>query len=720
MMASRCAPSTGLFLPFLYPSLFRHKAARIPISRFTRSIAPLHTDSNISTTLYDATSSGSGPGSSGDSSGATTTAPDTTAPLTTDPSSSSADLPTSRLNPAPDDYAISTFADKARVTVHAGGGGHGCVSFLREMFLAEGPANGGDGGHGGSVYIQAVAHGETSLHRLARGRRSIRAGRGKSGMGDARGGARGDDLLIKVPVGTVVREVERQDPVADEVAAYHAARKQKREYDRLVQEAEEAAATKARAEAENAGVSGEGAVGSFNGRGSRRRADDKKRKIEDGDDGFISSTLAESEAAARAALGLTEDPDPPNLHKFILYPGMSPGERQNLSLPRYPRRERLLAQPEAPIRLDLTAPTARPILLAAGGLGGLGNPHFVSKERPRPLFATRGEGAVSVTLDFELKLLADVGLVGLPNAGKSTLLRALTRSRARVGNWAFTTLQPNIGTVVLDNHKGRPVVPPAPKPSSFRPSATTGPFAAIVNDASSPSRFGSVVMTGPDHHIVCGDGSLGSNDAGAGGGGPRTRFTVADIPGLIEGAHLDRGLGVAFLRHVERAGVLAFVVDLGAGDAIAALKALWAEVGLYARMREEEENEREIEDRIDWEGDGSNSGLGIGDGVVSTTGMDGFTSSMSRNGSGGGGGGRKLDIAAKPWFVVATKGDLPSAQDNYARLREYLDDVTAGREPHPSGVEDAWTDNCAAIPVSAIHGHGVDRIVHWVVGLLDQ
>ena len=79
----------------------------------------------------------------------------------------------------------------------------------------------------------------------------------------------------------------------------------------------------------------------------------------------------------------------------------------------------------------------RPILLAAGAVGGLGNPHFVARNRTRPKFATRGEEGMSVTLELELKLLADVGFVGMPNAGKSTLLRALSRSKARVGDWAF-------------------------------------------------------------------------------------------------------------------------------------------------------------------------------------------------------------------------------------------------------------------------------------------
>ncbi|KAI1105815.1 GTP-binding protein Obg/CgtA [Jackrogersella minutella] len=602
-MPPRCPSSSGIFLPFLYPpSLFR----TAPRVAGRAGITILHS-----------------------------TAPSSSPNSNTSPSTSSDAVAPSRLNPAPDDYALTAFADKARVTVHAGSGGHGCISFLREAFMDNGPANGGDGGHGGNVYVQAV-HGETSLHKLAR-RRVLRAGRGKTGQGSSRGGARGDDMVIQVPVGTIVREVERTDPVAEDNVRYHEARKKAREYDRLVKEAEAA---------------------------------DAEDAVED---------------AVRAEL--PEAPEHPNLQKFLLYPGISNMERRNISLPRLPRRERLYVQPDGPIHLDLSEPTPRPILIAAGGIGGLGNPHFVSKDRPRPLFATKGEPAVSMRLELELKLLADVGLVGLPNAGKSTLLRALSNSRARVGNWAFTTLQPNIGTVVLDNHKGRPMA--TPKPSRRAPHS-------VINDAT----YGSVVISRQSEYLALNDPNPE----------PRTRFTVADIPGLIEGAHLDRGLGIAFLRHVERAGVLAFVVDLSAGDAVDALKALWTEVGLYARMREDEEKEREIGDRIDWEGDGSNNNRGNSyDSQMIIADMPEFI--------GGEEGG--LHIAAKPWFVVATKGDLPETQENFARLKEYLTAVTDRQEPHPSGVEGAWIDDCAAIPVSAIHGHGVDRIIHWTVGLLD-
>lgn len=539
------------------------------------------------------------------------------------------DLPESRLNPAPDDYASPKFADKAQIALYAGRGGNGCVSFLREAFLPEGPPNGGDGGNGGNIYIQA-AHGETSLHKLAR-RRFARAAAGKHGQGSARSGTRGEDAIITVPVGTVVRELERHDPVAEEEANLRIwldIEKQRKKEERLAEEE----------------------------RRRKLKAEGPKKEVEEEEEEEDNSRRSRQVEYYEEEEEVEDAVQDPRRDKWLLYPGMTKGDMKAAEFPRLPHRSRPLHQPPGPIALDLSHPTEQPILLAAGGVGGLGNPHFTSRAHPRPVFATKGSGGVTMKIELELKLIADVGLVGLPNAGKSTLLRALTNSRTRVGNWAFTTLQPNIGTVVLDKYSGRPTV----------------------------------------------DTAGSAADA-------RTRFTVADIPGLIEGAHLDRGLGIAFLRHVERAGVLAFVVDLSAGDAVTALDALWREVGLYARMRQADERDREAASRIDWsltsdpEDEPSHRALSahdlLGQGIPDAPGPE--------------------RIAAKPWFVVATKADLPETKANFAKLRAYLDAVSKGEAPHPSGVEGAWNSRCAAIPVSAINGQGVDRIIHWTAGLLD-
>ncbi|KAF7134008.1 hypothetical protein CNMCM5793_005588 [Aspergillus hiratsukae] len=494
----------------------------------------------------------------------------------------------SHLNPPPDDYSRFIFQDKCRSTIYAGSGGNGCVSFLREKYIEEGPPNGGDGGSGGSIYIQAV-EGITSLHKLAR-RGVIKAGRGKNGQGKSKGGRRGEDVLLQVPVGTVVREVERYDPVAEEL---------------------------------------------------------KRRK-----------------APAVDVDELDEIGLPSIRHdRWVLYPGSNPSDYLTTAFPRNPPRRQHIAamEPKAPIYLDLSKPMDKPILLAAGGVGGLGNPHWVSRSITRPKFASRGEGGMRLELEFELKLLADVGLVGKPNAGKSTLLRSLTNSRTRIGNWEFTTLSPSIGTVVIDDNKGRPLV-----------------------EAKGKAR--------------------------------RTNFTIADIPGLIEGAHLDRGLGLGFLRHIERAGILAFVVDLSAGDPVQGLKNLWHELSEYERIRNtepifESEDEwqptrglPELASQTDW--DDLNSPWNSPTNTLEGT--KGQLPSLNLP-----------PIHTKPWFVVATKADLPETQDRFEALRDYLAAVQNGAVDHPGGYPDGWKAKVCAVPVSAIRGEGVSRIPKLVVELLD-
>lgn len=505
-----------------------------------------------------------------------------------------------RLNPAPDSYSLTPFTDHCTITLHAGSGGHGCTSFLREKYIPNGPANGGDGGTGGSIYIQAV-QGETSLHKLAR-RGILAASRGKNGQGKNQGGERGEDLLIQVPVGTIVREIWRHDPVE-------------------VEELAERRAKGMGVDAEYADVSG---------------LPDQSKKW--------------------------------RREKWLLYPGALPSSFTSADFPALPRPRKsnlTMSQPQAPLRLDLDKPMESPMLLAAGAMGGLGNPHFVTKSIPRPKFATKGEDGMKLELQLELKLLADIGLVGLPNAGKSTLLRALSNSRARVGSWAFTTLQPNIGTVVLDDHKGRPRLT-----SSGRRKE------------------------------------------------PRTSFSIADIPGLIEDAHLDRGLGLGFLRHIERAAVLAFVVDLSAGDAVAALQGLWREVGQYELLRDRELN-AETERRI--EEDHS---------IVKFSPFGSVDSSQEIGDEGpmvlGPSEGRELPpirmppISSKPWLVIATKADLAETRDNFSSLQSFLEAVEKEDAEHPSGKKNAWRKRLSAVPVSAIKAQGVERIPPVVIELLDD
>ncbi|KAF2247912.1 GTP-binding protein Obg/CgtA [Trematosphaeria pertusa] len=498
------------------------------------------------------------------------------------------DTHASHLDPTPDNYSLTPFADRCILTVEAGAGGHGCVSFVREKYIEEGPANGGDGGSGGNVYIQAV-RGETSLHKLAR-RRLLKAGRGRNGQGKMKGGERGTDVLITVPVGTIVREIQRHDPIEDEMEAQWQARRHAQK-----ETTEE-------------------------GKGSYRK------------------------------------------DRWLVFPGLVPSELNRMTFPVLPppRKSHLAAlQPQAPIWLDLDKHMETPMLLAAGSMGGLGNPHFITPYQSRPKMATRGDPGMKLSLQLELKILADLGLVGLPNAGKSTLLRALSNSRARIGNWAFTTLQPNVGTVVLDNHKGRPTV----------------------------------VKRGRDGQL-------------------RENFTIADVPGLIEDAHLDKGLGLGFLRHVERAAVLAFVIDLSAGDAVEALKLLWREVSEYETLRGKELNAETERRMVTYRPPGRSVPPSDASDPVESPGLDPPLEPLPFIPT--------TPISAKPWFVAATKADLPGTQHSYEALRQYLHDVNSGAQPHPSGRKNAWKRNVQSVPISAIRAEGVEVIPQLVMDLLDQ
>ncbi|KIX99852.1 uncharacterized protein Z520_04488 [Fonsecaea multimorphosa CBS 102226] len=613
-------PVQGTLMPFLYPCLFRHsstnclraQARRIrlqnrPRLRYLHQTIRLNRPSNVETNA-------SLHGPAFDAS-----IPPTPAPLT-------------HLNPSPDDYSRSIFIDKCQITVHAGSGGSGCVSFLRDAHIADGPPNGGDGGSGGSVFIQAVP-GQTSLHKLAR-RGIIKAGRGIGGQGKSQGGRRGEDICVQVPVGTVVREIWRSDPSAEEEIRIK-----------------------------------------------------ELRAMSDEED-------------------ILKDPDNGLRNRFVIYAGATTADdRQQISsnLPSLnshlvkPRKSHLaILQPRAPIHLDLDKPMDKPILLAAGAVGGLGNPHFATKSDPKPKFATKGELGVRIKLELELKLLADVGLVGLPNAGKSTFTRAISNSRTRIGDWAFTTLAPTIGTVILDNNEGRPLV------RSGVPSTDSG------NSTSS----GSIV--------------------------PRQSFTVADIPGLIEDAHLDKGLGLSFLRHIERARILAFVVDLSAGDAVTQLKALWKEVGEYENLRDREVSEQTEARMINWSPFDAQAAPApaTGDLLFNEEGeeISIFPSGSSRSSS-------TLEplayppISAKPWFVIATKADVSqprtdamtpveakatSTQANFLSLAAYIKQVEHGETEHPSGKQNGWRNRVAAIPVSAIRGEGIDKVIRYTAGVLDS
>ena len=247
--------------------------------------------------------------------------------------------------------------DTARIQVKAGNGGNGCISFRREKYVPRGGPDGGDGGNGGNVVLIATL-GMSTLIDLRHNPRQV-AENGKHGTGKQRDGADGDNRIIKVPVGTIVKDKDTGELLAD------------------------------------------------------------------------------------------------------------------------------LTHPE------------QQVIAARGGIGGKGNSRFKSSTFQVPRVAELGEPGEEREISLEVKLIADVGLVGYPNAGKSTLLARTSAATPKIASYPFTTLIPNLGVVRIDQ----------------------------------------------DHN-----------------------FVLADIPGLIEGAHKGAGLGHQFLRHIERTKMLIHVIDLSATD----------------------------------------------------------------------------------------------------------------------------------------------------------
>ena len=417
-----------------------------------------------------------------------------------------------------------------------GNGGNGCVAFHREKFKPIGPPSGGNGGRGSDVYILPTP----ALTTLSSVPRRIHGLPGGTGQGTWQHGKNAEPTVIRVPVGTVVKELAYDDP--------------RRAPDEWEAEDE--------------------ALREF-GAGDERRAAWRDRRWvhyprwqEDnvGRDTFQQAEkLAWMEERERRRAKRRRYLNP-------LHVDLSEVENE---------AEVSEADVNAPLGLGKREYLGR--LIARGGSGGMGNPNFVAQMCRSPKFATKGQEGERVTLSLELKILADVGLVGMPNAGKSTLLRALTGGRAKteVASYAFTTLNPVVGVIrvaddgtfegelrgvgVFDetaieerrelekqlSEDAEPALEPAP-PFVIDPDAPSLPYSDVTQQPGFPFDI------------------LES-----------FRFTIADNPGLIAGASSNIGLGHSFLRSLERSHALVYVVDLAGEAPWEELRALRDELEVY-------------------------------------------------------------------------------------------------------------------------------------------
>ena len=348
------------------------------------------------------------------------------------------------------------FADRATIIIKSGKGGNGHVSFRREKYVPNGGPDGGDGGRGGDV-IFVVDEGLNTLTDF-RHRRKFAAENGEEGGKKKCHGKDGADLILKVPAGTVIKDAESDKVIAD--------------------------------------MSG-----------------DNKRQVilKGGRGGDVIFVVDE---------GLNTLTDFRHRRKFAAENGEEGGKKKchgkdgaDLIL-KVPAGTVIKDAESDKVIADMSGDNKRQVILK-GGRGGQGNSHYATATMQAPKYAQPGGEGIEIEVKLELKVIADVGLVGFPNVGKSTLLSRVTNAQPKIANYHFTTLQPNLGVVDLDGAKG---------------------------------------------------------------------FVIADIPGLIEGASEGVGLGLEFLRHIERTRVMIHVVDAAGTegrDPIADIKAIDKELAAY-------------------------------------------------------------------------------------------------------------------------------------------
>ncbi|MCA9707524.1 MAG: Obg family GTPase CgtA [Myxococcales bacterium] len=306
------------------------------------------------------------------------------------------------------------FVDQVRVVARAGRGGDGAVAWRREKYVPKGGPAGGDGGRGGDVVLVADPHLSTLLE--LRFRQRLRAEDGQPGGARDRNGRGGEDLVVKVPVGTMVYVEGDADAPLEPVDATDDDGGMVNVY--VVEDPEALARLEAAGTALEAGEPEEALDEALVGALEAERAAEADEADEAEADDEYAAKAADEYAADE--LGESEIPWPSSARPA------EPGE--------------LLG--------DLSSPQQR-LVVARGGRGGRGNIHFRSSTNQAPDRAESGRSGEAWRLRLELKLLADVGIVGFPNVGKSTLIRRISRARPKVGAYPFTTLIPNLGVVAL-------------------------------------------------------------------------------------------------------------------------------------------------------------------------------------------------------------------------------------------------------------------------------
>lgn len=381
-------------------------------------------------------------------------------------------------------YRQGNFQDTKIIYCRSGYGGDGCVSFCRDANRRVGPPDGGDGGHGGNIYIQAVK----GLNSLTKLKTRYVAPDGQPGQADQLDGAKGKDILIKVPVGSTIRWCMDPKLVRDRVSQ------------RMRSQLNIPASSTS----------------------LRDILKDEKVTLDCIKTGpQISPNI---KLTREYDLGSETETDLKDISQSWIFKDKTLEyhmEKQwfvdlNNKMKHYDRNLMFEERKDDVFPLygiDLDIDTTGPIRLLKGGQGGLGNMHFLTSMIRNPRFAKKGRPGLECWFLVELKIIADIGLIGFPNAGKSTILNRISNARPRIGHWEFTTLTPSIGTVS--------------------------------------------------------SGIIGADDT----------FTVADIPGIVKDAHLDRGMGLEFLKHIERSKCWCFVLSLESKDPLQDFTTLIDEVG---------------------------------------------------------------------------------------------------------------------------------------------